>query len=79
MKARRKPPHRADQGLAIPNFGPLRIEPRRAASAERLNLAPAPSPTAHGAVDELIRELARYCAEFLYETQFSAKPANDDS
>jgi hypothetical protein len=30
-------------------------------------------------LDELIVELARYCAELLFHEQFSAEPANDNS
>jgi hypothetical protein len=30
-------------------------------------------------VDELVVELARYCAELLFHAQFSAEPANDNS
>jgi hypothetical protein len=30
-------------------------------------------------VDELIVELARFCAELMFHEHFSAEPANDDS
>jgi hypothetical protein len=30
-------------------------------------------------VEELIVELARFCAELMFHEQFSAEPANDDS
>jgi hypothetical protein len=38
-----------------------------------------PLPTAQDSVDGLIRELARYCAELLFETQNFAKTPRDDS
>lgn len=63
----------------MPSLGPLRIGPRRASGDSCLDESLPSSPTAHDSVDDLIRGLARYCAELLFETQMSAKPANDDS
>ena len=36
-------------------------------------------PAADEEVDELVVELARFCAELMFDGQFSAEPANDDS
>jgi len=36
-------------------------------------------PTAVDDVDELVVELARFCAELMFEMPFSGEPANDDS
>jgi hypothetical protein len=38
-----------------------------------------PTPVVGEDVDDLIVELARYCAEVLFLAQFSAEPANDNS
>jgi hypothetical protein len=38
-----------------------------------------PSPTAGDDFDELIRELARYCAEIFFQTHFSEGTVSDDS
>jgi len=53
------------------------MEPR--APANDVGELPAISvPTASEDVDELIVELARYCAELLFHKPFSAESANDD-
>jgi hypothetical protein len=65
---------RAHRTLAEPRVGP-----RRAPRDGGLQLPVTSSPTAQAEVDELIIELARYCAEVMFEARFSTKPANDDS
>ena len=53
------------------------VEPRRAPANDVGEPPAIPIPTASAVVDELVVEVARYCAELLFHAQFSAESTND--
>ena len=75
VKSSRKSRHFAAPNM---NLGKGRLGPVRVQDGGR-RVAIDTSPTAQIDADELIRALARYCAEIFFDEQLSTRPASNDS